>query len=49
LNPLYAAGIAKMIKIAEKILHFEPNNTLTSVVSRIVLLFGFLHTGYRGR
>jgi hypothetical protein len=49
LNPLYAAGIAKMIKIAEKILHFEPNNTLTSVVSAIVSLLGFLHTGYRSR
>src|SRR6266550_1849885 len=44
LNPLYAAGIAKMIKIAEKILHFEPNNTLTGAVSAIVLLLGFLHT-----
>jgi len=49
LNPLYAAGIAKMIKISEKILHFEPDNTLTSVVSGILFLFGFLHAGYRGR
>src|SRR5262245_4204282 len=48
LNALHAAGIAKMIKITEKILHFEPNNTLTSIVSGIVLLLGFLHTGYRG-
>ena len=49
LNSLYTAGIAKMIKIAEKILHFEPNNALTRVVRGMVLLFGFLHTGYRGR
>src|SRR5262249_3968280 len=49
LNPLYAAGIAKMIKIAEKILDFEPNDTLTRIVSKIVLLLGFLHMGYGGR
>jgi hypothetical protein len=49
LNPLYAAGIAKMIKISEKILHFEPNNTLTSVAGGILFLFGFLHAGYEGR
>jgi len=29
LNPLYAAGIAKMIKIPKKILHFEPDDGLT--------------------
>jgi hypothetical protein len=29
LNPLYAARIAKMIKIAKKILHFEPDDGLT--------------------
>src|SRR5262245_30153813 len=48
LNPLYAAGIAKMIKIPKKIFHFEPDNTLTSVASGIVFLSGYLHTGYRG-
>jgi hypothetical protein len=49
LNPLNAAGIAKMIKISEKILHFEPDNTLANVVSGILFLFEFLHAGYRGR
>ena len=49
LNPLYAAGIAKMIKIPKKILHFEPDQGLASLAREIVFLSECLHAGYGRR
>src|SRR5262249_26737839 len=49
LNPLHAAGIAEMIKIAKKILHFEPDDRRASLAREIVFLSGCLHAGYGRR